>query len=276
MDMRNLRVFVLILSFIGLVSCGGVDTDSSGVTTGGSTPGGTSGGSTGGSDVTAPGSGNGATAGTSVPNPPSSSPSKASAALIAKIFESEQTGQVAALVRASSGSVRAMYMEMIIVNACYFLYGSFDNSESIGVETSYLGGAGSFGASSDQVSLLETDYCYTSDGLINTSMAADGSFPYISFQLNEDVSGSCTISDATESPVLKASSYGVARIELDSEYFTDGFSIFGHFIYEVDDSTVEIDCTLEVSESLDLVSAVCTDSAGAAVELDESAECSVL
>ncbi len=140
--------------------------------------------------------------------------------------------------------------------------GEFRNEEGAGggpegVEMSASIEAGTYGSTSDPVTVTVDDDC-----------ESEATNAFAAFELTADVAGTCT---GDLSVTMKAGSAGISRNT--SEYEPE---IFGTFSFDVNGTTYEgIKCTIRLDGNGAVVTAVssCVDSAGAAVTMSASNTC---
>ncbi len=143
--------------------------------------------------------------------------------------------------------------------------GEFEESaESSGpdnVTTTAYGTAGTYGSSSNSVTVTVDDFCQDEEGTVHTGNGPDGDGLFASFVVSE-----VTISCDDDSADTSMSGTGIFRNRPDDNIFPQ---IFGTF--EVGGAAVN--CTIELGEDEEILSSSCSNDAGDVVEQSSDVTC---
>ncbi len=224
--------------------------------------------------------------GTGVSNPPT----KAAAAVTALFSSDENSSNVNEFVK-----IPAQLINKIIKTAlaqenpseacdltepgCTCEYTGVANSPS-NVTDVLFGNGGTFGSVNNSVTLESDDYCENSDGTENPNIGPDSNGIFAGFYLNGDITGTCTSGTGTATTVIMkgeaegTSSSGVWR----NLYATDTTpsynpQIFGSFVFEINGTQTEVNCTIYLTEGGTTSFANCSDSTGISIDQDSDATC---
>lgn len=138
------------------------------------------------------------------------------------------------------------------------------------VTTTGFADEGTYGSSSDPLTVTADDFCTQPDGEANTGNGADGAGLVAAFEISDAVNGACQDEEGDTFTVsMLSGSSGIYRET--NDYHPQ---IWGQFLFEVEDEgQIQVDCTIFLGENEEVLSASCTDESGEVVSQDDASTC---
>ncbi len=142
------------------------------------------------------------------------------------------------------------------------------------VRAALQGTAGVYGSATNSVDLIVQDFCELTEGFSNTGAGPDSRGLFATFDVTEDIAGTCTNGTDTVTLSLQSSSHGVYRnTAIDGDTPVHAPEVYASYVYDVDGVEITYQCTIFLLEDQSIATASCTDEDGNAVTQDTDFTC---
>jgi hypothetical protein len=211
--------------------------------------------------------------GTGVGNPPTTTTTKIAAA-VTELFSqgSDSASRIRGVVRFVEGDPNDCTGTPAQCLCANIVAG--ENTPPDGIMNTAFGDPGTYGSASRSVTLESSDFCTEPDGTENPEEGLDGAGRFAFFEIEEDVSISCTGDSDTETFFLKSGSSGAHRLTDATDSAPAYFpQIYGTFIISDGESEAPFNCTIFLLENGAAESVDCSDEDGNSVTQESGVTC---